>query len=214
MSGWSSLWCWEWAIVQVHFLWRPDGETRQSDIYAMYVTPPHIFYCISTHFNSFWTLFDMGLKNMLLTDIYLKFNIYIYIYIHGTWSRAALGLQTCQHVALLSHQQTQCRLSNETDFPQSGPGYQWSFRNSLDQMTYLAWPIRKSIGTAVAETLPIYVRYSTGPKIRHYFAFRCPGLIRYKCLYIYIYIYIWIKSFFGMGIRITRQNGLATVIPL
>ena len=165
----------------------------------MYVTPPHIFYCISTHFNSFWTLFDMGLKNMLLTDIYLKFNIYIYIYIHGTWSRTALGLQTCQHVALLSHQQTQCRLSNETDFPPSGPGYQWSFRNSLDQMTYLAWPIRKSIGTAVAETLPIYVRYSTGPKIRHYFVFRCPGPIRYKCLYIYIYIWTMNKVFFQYG---------------
>ena len=73
--------------------------------------------------------------------------IYIHIYIHGTWSRTALGLQTCQHVALLSHQQTQCRLSNKTD--------------------------------------------------------------------IYIYIYeLWIKSFFGMGIRITRQNGLARVIPL
>ena len=47
----SRAWSWEWAIIHVHLLWWPNGETRQSDIYAIYATrDTNILYCVSTRF--------------------------------------------------------------------------------------------------------------------------------------------------------------------
>ena len=69
-----------WVIVHVH--WWPNGETRQSDIYAIYMSLQRHFYCIyCIRFRPFWTFF-LSKRSLLLwrlhwSDIYAMYVMYV-----------------------------------------------------------------------------------------------------------------------------------------
>ena len=61
LASWSRGWCREWAVIDIHFIWWPNGETHHSDLYMQYNTIRHyrhtfssVFLHVSGHFEHFF----------------------------------------------------------------------------------------------------------------------------------------------------------------
>ena len=59
-------WCWEWVMIHVHLFWWPNGETRQNDIHAIYVSPVtkflFHFYTFQAIFVVFFTYYEWHIR--------------------------------------------------------------------------------------------------------------------------------------------------------
>ena len=91
--------CWKWVITPVNLLWWPNGDTRPSDIYAIYLTIKTTFFIaflhVSDHFEHLLqhfllrTLLEWHMRYMSLqchvchSNVWVTYEIYSVTYMRN-----------------------------------------------------------------------------------------------------------------------------------